>query len=219
MAKSPLQNKLTSEHHHRWGEYYYGLAADMEDQDAPQSKIDASWKMAAMEFWFALTLGSEKAPLSLFKCFRQGVGVEKDPYMRDLMYGAALQLTPQDCADKVKPENKPIIAKSMQPKIDALVKLVKQTRDQLPVEGVDVKVFNEQLTKFNHAIKLPSGKSLQSCFIEKSAKATSKEKDLKSKALELTKNLSNQNKPITTTMNHVPRKATKSSSRIGCIIS
>lgn len=219
MAKSTSQNKLTSEHHHRWGEYYYGLAADMEDMDEAQRKIDACWKMAAMEFWFALTLGSEKAPLSLFKCFRQGVGVEKDTYMRDLMYGAALQLTPQDCADKVKPENKPIITKSMQPKIDALVKLVQQTRDQLPVEGVDVKVFNEQLTKFNHAIKLPSGKSIQSCFIEKSAKATSKEKDLKSKALELTKNLPSHNKPTTTTMNHVPRKTNKSSSRIGCIIS
>lgn len=107
----------------------------------------------------------------------------------------------------------------MQSEIDTLVKLVKQTRDQLPVEGVDAKVFNEQITKFNHAIKLPSGKPIQSCFIEKSAKTTSKEKDLKSKALELTKNLSNQNKPIKTTMNHVPRKANKSSSRIGCIIS
>jgi hypothetical protein len=124
--------------------------------------------MAAMEFWFALTLGSEKVPLSLFKCFRQGVGVEKDPYMRDLMYGAVLQLTPKDCADKVKPENKLIIAKSMQPEIDALVKLVKKTHSQLPAEGVDLKVFNDQITKFNHAIKLPSGKLIQNCFIEKS---------------------------------------------------
>ncbi|BFD45522.1 MAG: hypothetical protein DMENIID0002_01680 [Rickettsia endosymbiont of Sergentomyia squamirostris] len=170
MAKSTLQDKFTSKFYQRWGEYYYGLAADMEDRDEPQSKIDASWKMAAMQFWEALVLGSEKAPIFLFKCFAQGVGVKKDADIATLMYGTALKLTPQDCA-KIPVTSKPVIVKSMKPRIDALVKLVKQTHSQLPTEGVDVGVLNDQMVKFNHAVKLPSGKLIQSCFTEKSTAA------------------------------------------------
>ena len=170
MAKS--KNLVTAEYYHRWGEHYYDLAAGKEDDEAPQSEIDASWRLAAANFWFALTLGGEQAPFWLFKCFRQGVGVEKDPYIRDLMYGAALQLTPKDAKFKVKPENKPKISKSMQPAIDEFVKLVKDTKQQLPKEGVDAAVSNDQLTKFNHAIKLPGGKLIQKCFTEKSTAAT-----------------------------------------------
>ncbi|MCC8399972.1 MAG: hypothetical protein LN563_05365 [Rickettsia endosymbiont of Platyusa sonomae] len=171
MTKSTLQDKFTSEFYYRAGEYYYELAANMEDNNELQSKIDTSWGMAAKSFWFALTLGSEKAPFSLFKCFGQGVGVEKDAYIRDMMYGTALKLTPGDVKSKVKPENKPKISKSMQPAIDALVKLVKDTQKQLPKEGVDAAVFNDQLTKFNYAIKLPGGKLIQKCFTEKSTAA------------------------------------------------
>ncbi|WP_250311079.1 hypothetical protein [Rickettsia endosymbiont of Oedothorax gibbosus] len=170
MAKSKDLN--TAFQHQHWGEYYYDLAAGLEDDKVPQEKIDASWGLASKAFWFALTLGGKQAPLWLFKCFRQGVGVKEDPYIRDLMYGAALQLTPKDAKTKVKPENKPKILKSMQPAIDALVKLVKDTQKQLPKEGVDAAVFNDQLTKFNHAIKLPGDKLIQSCFTEKSTAAT-----------------------------------------------
>lgn len=175
MAKSKKINKTedlnTAKESQYSGEYYYGLAADMEDSGETQNKIDASWKMAVMEFWEALVLGSAKAPFFLFKCFKQGVGVKQDDDIAALMYGTALKFTPQDCA-KIPVTSKPVIAKSMQPRIDALVKLVKQAHSQLPDEGVDVGALNDQMTKFNHAIKLPSGKLIQSCFTEKSTAAT-----------------------------------------------
>ncbi|MCC8399973.1 MAG: hypothetical protein LN563_05370 [Rickettsia endosymbiont of Platyusa sonomae] len=216
MAKSTLQDKFTSEFYYQAGKCYYELAANMEDNNELQSKIDTSWGMAAKSFWFALTLGSKKAPFSLFKCFGQGVGVKKDADIAALMYGTALKLTPQDCA-KIPVSNKPVIDKSMQPRIDTLVKLVKQAHAQLRAGGVDAEVFNDQLTKFNHAIKLPSGKSIQNCFIEKITQDRAKEQDLKFKALELTKNLPIYNKATTNTINHIPKKD-KALSRNGCSI-
>ncbi|WP_250311078.1 hypothetical protein [Rickettsia endosymbiont of Oedothorax gibbosus] len=216
MIKS--NNLNTASQHQHWGEYYYDLAAGLEDDKAPQKQIDASWGLASKAFWFALTLGGQEASLFLFKCFRQGVGVEKDSYIRDLMYGAALQLTPQG-ANQIRTENKPKISKSMQPAIDTLVKLVKDTQKQLPKEGVDAAGLNDQLTKFNHAIKLPSGKLIQSYFTKKNIQNNSKDKELKSHILQLAKNLPINNKPSTTTTNHIPRNVNRASSRNGYSIS
>ncbi|WP_341748907.1 hypothetical protein [Candidatus Tisiphia endosymbiont of Sialis lutaria] len=218
MTKSKNEVLVTAEEYQRSGEYYYGLAINMEDRNKSPEKIDASWQSAAIDFWFALILGSEKAPLGLFKCFGQGLGVKKDDNIAALMYGTALQFTPEDCANNIKDENKPVIAKSMQPRIDKLANLVKQAHAQIPGNGVTMKKVLEQMDKFNHAIKLPSGKLIQSCFTEKNTQANSKEKDLKSKTLELTKNLINHNKTLTTT-NHISKKVDKVPSRIGCSIS
>ncbi|OZG31858.1 hypothetical protein [Rickettsia endosymbiont of Culicoides newsteadi] len=204
----------TAEEFQYLGEYYYRLAVDMEDKGEPQKKIDASWSTASINFWQALTLGSTKAPLSLFKCFGQGLGVNKNDDVATLMYGTALQFTPKDCANNIKDENKPVIAKSMQPRIDELVKLVKQTHKQVPSEGISMEKVLDQMDKFNHAIKLPSGKLIQSCFTEKNIQDT-KAKELKSKALDLTKNLPNYNKTTIATKNHNSKKINSITSRNG----
>ncbi|WP_341757010.1 MULTISPECIES: hypothetical protein [unclassified Candidatus Tisiphia] len=210
MEKSKYLN--TAEEYQSSGEEHYKLAVDMEDRDESQKKIDACWRFVAKDFWQALTLGSKKAPIWLFKCFRQGVGVEKDPYIRDIMYGAALKLTPQD-AKNIKDANKPVISKSMQPRIDVLVKLVEDTHAKIPAEGVTMEKLLDQMDKFNHAIKLPSGKLIQSCFTERNTQDASKTKELKSQALELTKHLPNHNKTTMATKDHHSRKTNKTISR------
>ena len=130
------------------------------------------------------------------------------------MYGAALKLTPQDCA-KIPAEEKLEIPKSMQPRIDALVKLVKDAHSKIPTKGVDMEEVDNQMTKFNNAIKLPFGKLIQSCFTKKITQDRAKKQDLKSKALELTKNLPIPNKATANTINHLSRKA-KASLGTGC---
>lgn len=215
MTKSKNEVLVTAEEYQRSGEYYYGLAVDMEDRNELPEKINASWRVAAKGFWQALTLGSKKAPLSLFKCFGQGVGVKKNVDIAALMYGTALQLTPEYCADNIKTENKPIISKSMQPRIDTLVKLVKDTDAKIPAEGITMEKLLDQMDKFNNAIKLPSGKLIQSCFTEKNTQDTSKAKELKSKTLELTKNLSSKSKTAIVTKNHNSRKTNNVTSRNG----
>ncbi|WP_341757011.1 MULTISPECIES: hypothetical protein [unclassified Candidatus Tisiphia] len=169
MAKS--QDLNTAVEYQSSGEHYYNLAADMEDRDEPQKKIDACWRIAVKDFWQALTLGSEKAPIWLFKCFRQGVGVEENPYIRDLMYGAALELTPQD-AKNIKAANIPVIDKSMKPAIKNLTKLVQKTHKKIADKEITTSKMLDQMDEFNHAIKLPGGKLIQSCFISKSSAAT-----------------------------------------------
>ncbi|OZG31859.1 hypothetical protein [Rickettsia endosymbiont of Culicoides newsteadi] len=169
MAKAKDLN--TAEEFYNFGEYYYKLADDMEGRNESQEKIDASWSTASINFWQALTLGSTKAPLSLFKCFGQGLGVKKDDDIAALMYGTALKFTPQDCA-KLPTNSKPVIPKSMQPKIKELIKLVQNTHDKIPTKGISMDQVLDQMDKFNHAIKLPGGKLIQKCFTEKSTAAT-----------------------------------------------
>ena len=169
-SKKKSEDKYTAEDFYELGRDYYKLAVEFEDNNESQEKIDNSWGIAATNFWLALTIGSEKAPLALSKCFGQGVGVKKDENIEKLLYGAALKLTPQDCA-KIPAEEKPVIPKSMNPRIEALVKLVKDAHSKIPTKGVDMEVVDNQMTKFNNAIKLPSGKLIQSCFTEKSTAA------------------------------------------------
>jgi hypothetical protein len=210
-------DKYTAEEFYQSAKDHYKLAIESERNNVSQDKIDACWGVTAQEFWWALTLGSAKAPLALFKCFWQGVGVKKNDDIAGLMYGAALQFTPGDCA-KIPDSSKPSIDKSMQLRINELVKLVRQTHARIPAEGVTMEKVFGQMDKFNHAIKLPSGKLIQSCFTEKIIQANSKEKDLQSDILQITKNLSTNNKPLTTiATNH--RSSNRVTSKIGCSIS
>ncbi len=163
-------NSFIAEECYESGHKSYTAATEAEQNDDPQYTIDNCWSAAAIDFWFALTMGHEKAPFALSKCFGQGVGVPKNPYLEQLLFGVALKLTPKIC-DQIPAEEKPTIPESIQPAIDALVKLMEDTQAQLPKSGIDAIKFNAQLTKFNHAIKLPSGKKIQSLFTEKTTAA------------------------------------------------
>ncbi|WP_425360267.1 MULTISPECIES: hypothetical protein [unclassified Candidatus Tisiphia] len=171
MAKSKNEVTTTAKEYQFSGERYYGLAMDMEDRCESQEKIDACWRLAAKDFWQALVLGGKEAPFWLFKCFGQGLGVKEDADIAALFYGVALKFTPKELKG-IKTENKPVIPKYMEPEIKNLIKLVEKTHKEIPTKGVDMAVVLEQMDKFNHAIKLPGGKLIQSCFTEENTAAT-----------------------------------------------
>ncbi len=170
-SKKESEDKTTAEFFYRRGDYYYNLAIEFEEQNEPQNRIDATWGVAATLFWQALTLGSGKASFFLFKCFAQGVGVEKDEGIAALMYGVALKLAPQDCIG-IPAKFKLVIPESMQPKIDKLVKLVQQTQAQIPKEGVSMEVVNDQMDKFNRTVELPSGRLMHSYLVSEKEDTT-----------------------------------------------
>jgi hypothetical protein len=172
MIMSKKKDMFTAEEFYQAAKDHYKLAVEFEDTNAPQNKIDACWGVTAQEFWWALVLGSEKAPLALFKCFWQGLGVKKDDDIATLMYGVALKFTPQDCA-KLPADSRPAVPdKAMKSRIDDLEKLVKKAYKAVPNKGITMEKVFDQMHKFDKAIKLPGGKSIEKCFTEKTTAAT-----------------------------------------------
>jgi hypothetical protein len=211
MTKSEDLN--TAEEYYRSGEYSCRLGQEKSQLEESEKVVEACGKAASKDFWNALTLGHGRAAYPLYLCFDEGIGVNKNDYIAKLMFGVALKFNDARCTgDQVT------IPKSMQPNINSLAKLVQNAHSKLPAKGVSMEIVFEQMDIFNKAIKLTMGKTIQSCFTEKISKYLSREKDLKSKTLELTKNLAIHNKTAINTINHLSNKA-KVSSRIGCNIS
>ena len=71
MARS--EDKYTAEDFYELGRGYYKLAVEFENIDEPQEKIDASWGIAATNFWLALTIGSEKLLLLYLNVLDKGL--------------------------------------------------------------------------------------------------------------------------------------------------
>ncbi len=211
-------NKFTAEQCYESGQKNSELATQAKKANTSQEMVDDCGRAAAIDFWFALTMGHEKAPFALSECFGQGVGVPKNPYLEQLLFGVALKLTPETC-DQVPAEKKPTIPELIQPNIDALVQLMKDTLAQLPKYGVDADKFNDQLTKFNNTIELPSGEKIQSYFIDTVNEVNVKETKTKAKSLISTLKKGDNRKIYPCTTNHVPLNSKKTRGKSGCIIS
>ncbi len=166
MAKS---DKHTAQEFYGLGEYHYELATTMEEEQQPQKKIVACWKMAARDFWEALTLGSSQAPYSLYACFGQGLGVQQDDYIANLMFGVALKLNDPKCQRGIKCKN---LLSTMTSQIDNLYKLIIQTQSEIPASGVDMSRVFTQMDIFDQAIKLPYGHTMMKCFTSSNNEAS-----------------------------------------------
>jgi hypothetical protein len=165
MAKSKKKSEdlNTAEEYYKSGEYYYKLGQEKSQLGEGGKVLEACGKSASKDFWNALTLGHGRAAYPLYLCFDEGIGVNKNDYIAKLMFGVALKFNDTRCiGDQVT------IPKSMQSNINSLAKLVQNTHSKLPAEGVSMEIVFEQMDIFNKAIKLPSGKLIQSCFTEKS---------------------------------------------------
>jgi hypothetical protein len=155
----------------RLGKHYYQYAANMEDgydieeRDITQERIDSSWQLAASDFWQAFVLGNTQAPLWLFKCFGQGVGVKPNDYITALMFGVALKLNDSEC-NQIPIEKRPKIPESMKHEIEKLAKFILETNETVPSQGVSMEVVSQQMTIFDQEIKLPGEQSMLQCFIQ-----------------------------------------------------
>lgn len=166
---SDTEHKNKAETYQQIAKEHYDEISKLKKNHAPLEKIENYEGVASKFFRYALVLGEEKAAFWLFKCFLQGVGVKQNDYIATLMYGVAQELTPQeliDCDTKIPDRKKPKASelRVIQPRIDELVKLIKDAKTELPKEGVNEEVFVTQIDKFDKGIKLPSGQILSNYF-------------------------------------------------------
>lgn len=164
--------KHTAKKYQDQGQSY--LEDIVQEQDTiiiPAEEVDNRLERIHKSFWFALALGSEKAPFCLFQCLLKAVGGKKDEDLATLMYGVALKLTPKDCSN-IKPNERPIIPQHMTSKITTLAKLIKETKANMPQEGVDDAAFNSLLLKCNDEIVGITGKRIPDCFNENTPAAS-----------------------------------------------
>ncbi|MCC8398024.1 MAG: hypothetical protein LN569_01730 [Rickettsia endosymbiont of Labidopullus appendiculatus] len=200
----------TADEFYKLGEYDYKARGEMLATGiGTKVEIEASGRLAAISFYQALALGHQKAPFSLYACFGQGIGVKQDNDIAAMMFGVAQNIKDPRCKGKTV-----TTPKSMESKVKELTKLVKETHSKIPAEGVSTEKVFEQMEIFQ-TITLLDGRPLQDCFTEKVTQDNSKEKELKSHILQLTKNLPKHNKTTIDTKAHHSSKTNSGTSRNG----
>ncbi|WP_425363885.1 hypothetical protein [Candidatus Tisiphia endosymbiont of Hybos culiciformis] len=211
MAETKLEEDLnTADKYYRMGEHDYKIRGEILTTGiGTKTEKEGFGVLAAGAFYQALALGHQKAPFSLYACFGQGIGVKQDDDIAAMMFAVAQNVKDPRCQGK-----NINIPKSMQPKAEELTELVRKTHAKIPAEGVSTEKVLKQMEIFQ-TIKLPNGRSLQDCFTEKVIQDSSKEKDLKSHILQLTKNLPKHNKTTIATKDHHSRNTNSGTSRNG----
>ncbi|WP_375326589.1 hypothetical protein [Candidatus Tisiphia endosymbiont of Nemotelus uliginosus] len=170
-----IGEKHTAQKYQEQGEKDLILVAQLENTNISSEEVDICLEHAYKSFWYALALGSEKAPLSLFKCTMKAMQVKQDAEgravlesMATLMYGAALKLTPKECT-QIPYNERPIVSKNIQPKIKSLINTIKEVKKCVPKEGVDDKAFDSISREFDDYVKGITGTQLVHWYFEHSS--------------------------------------------------
>ncbi|WP_341759275.1 hypothetical protein [Candidatus Tisiphia endosymbiont of Ptychoptera albimana] len=217
MAKTTRKSEKdlnTADDFYKLGEQEYKIRGEILTTGiGTKAEIEGYGVLAAGSFYQALTLGHQKAPFSLYACFGQGVGVKQDNDIAAMMFGVARNIKDPRCKGKTV-----TIPKSVESKVKELTKLVKESHSKIPAEGVNTDKVLEQMAIFQ-TITLLDGRSLQDCFTEKVTQDNSKEQELKSHILQLTKNLPKHNNTTIATKAHHSSKTNSGISRNGFGIS
>lgn len=168
-----IGEKHTAQKYQEQGEKDLILVAQLESTNISSEEVDIRLEQAYKSFWYALALGSEKAPLSLFKCIMKAMqGKQGDDRavlegMATLMYGAALKLTSKECT-QIPYNDRPIISKNIKPKIKTLIKTIQDVKKHLPKEGVDDEAFYSISLEFDNYVKDITGTQLVHWFFANS---------------------------------------------------
>lgn len=169
MAKSKKTSKdlNTAEQFYKMAEYNYRARGEMlKDGIATKGEIESCGSTASIYFYKALSLGNKEAPYSLYACFGQGIGVNQNNNIAAMMFGVARKFGDKRCEGR-----NVAVPKSMQSNVNLLTDLIKEANKKIPTKGVSMETVDCQMEKFQ-VVKVSPGKSLQSCFTEKSTAAT-----------------------------------------------
>jgi hypothetical protein len=165
MAKLNTSKATTVDGWYQGGKEYYLAGVDIEEgvEQGDPEQMQSYYVMAACQFWEALVLGHPQAPYSLAMCFNQGVGVTKNEYIANLLFGVALALNDPKCQDVIQEFSRP---SGMDRAISDLTQLIKRVHSEIDIDSeVNVRLA-ENLQLFDSSIKLPGSQVMKSFFLK-----------------------------------------------------